>query len=87
LDIAKAFDFIFWTYLLKLMQRLDFGAKWRDWITLPLSTSSSRILLNGTPGKPIKHERELKQGGPNLSHAFHLSHGPSPEAPKKGDWE
>jgi hypothetical protein len=64
LDIVKSFDSISWTYLLEVMQRLGFGAKWCDWITLALSTSSSRILLNGTPGKPIKHERGLRQGDP-----------------------
>jgi hypothetical protein len=60
LDIVKAFDSISWTYLLELLQRLGFGAKRRDWVTLALSTSSSRILLNGTSEKPIKHERGLR---------------------------
>jgi hypothetical protein len=64
LDIVKAFDSISWAYLLEVLQRLGFGAKWRGWISLALSTSSSRVLLNGAPGKPLKHERGLRQGDP-----------------------
>jgi hypothetical protein len=62
LDITKAFDSISWAYLLDLMEHLGFGHKWREWISIALATSSSRILLNGVPGTPIKHERGLRQG-------------------------
>jgi hypothetical protein len=30
LNIAKAFDSISWAYLLEVLQRLGFSAKWRD---------------------------------------------------------
>jgi hypothetical protein len=64
LDIAKAFDSISWAILLEVLERLGFRARWRDWISLAVSSSSSRILLNGIPGWPIKHERGLKQWDP-----------------------
>lgn len=51
LDIANAFDSISWDYILELLQRLGFSARWRDWIALLLSTASSSCLLNGSPGK------------------------------------
>jgi hypothetical protein len=60
LDIARAFDSVSWVFLLEVLQRLGFGAKWRDGISLTLSTSSSRVLLNGASGKPLKHERGLR---------------------------
>ena len=41
LDISKAFDSVRWDYLLSLLQHIGFPAKWRDWITAILSTSSS----------------------------------------------
>jgi hypothetical protein len=50
---------------------LGFGDKWRNWISLALSTSSSRILLNCAPGKPLKHERGRRQGGP-ISHMLFI---------------
>ena len=64
LDISKAIDSIRWDYLLSLLQHIGFLAKWRDWITAILSTSSSQILLNGIPGQHIKHGRGLRQGDP-----------------------
>jgi hypothetical protein len=51
-------------YLLEVMERLGFGSRWRNWISLALGSSSSRILLNGIPGRQIKHKRGLRQGDP-----------------------
>jgi hypothetical protein len=60
LDIVKVFDSVSWAYILEVMERLGFSTRWREWISLALSTASSRILLNGIPGRPIKHERGLR---------------------------
>ncbi|KAM0915236.1 hypothetical protein ACQ4PT_010999 [Festuca glaucescens] len=46
------------------MQRLGFSARWRDWISLLLSSATSAVLLNGTEGKPVRHRRGLRQGDP-----------------------
>ena len=64
LDIAKAFDSVRWDYLLTLMQRLGFPDRWREMIAQLLSTSCSRVLLNGIPTRPILHGRGLRQGDP-----------------------
>ncbi|WVZ78764.1 hypothetical protein U9M48_026420 [Paspalum notatum var. saurae] len=64
LDITKAFDSVRWEYLLTLMKELGFPTRWCDWIAVLLSTSSSRVLLNGVPSTPIKHGRGLRQGDP-----------------------
>jgi hypothetical protein len=50
LDIAKALDSISWVYMLEVLEKLGFGTRWRNWIDIALSTSSSRILLNRTLG-------------------------------------
>jgi hypothetical protein len=65
LDIFKAFDSVSWAYLLEILEHLGFGTRWREWISLALSTASSRILLNGIPGNPIKHERGLGKVTPS----------------------
>jgi hypothetical protein len=70
LDIAKAFDNVHWEYLLEVMQHLGFGQYWRDLIALIWSITTSRVLLNGAPGRPIKHVRGLRQG--TLYHPCYL---------------
>jgi hypothetical protein len=67
-DISKAFDSVSWPYLLEVLQSFGFGSRWRNWVSNLLSSSSSKILLNGSPGEEIKHFRALRQGDP-----FHLS--------------
>ncbi|XP_071680370.1 uncharacterized protein [Lolium perenne] len=64
LDIAKAFDTVRWDYILDLMQRLGFPQRWRALMTMLFSTASSRVLLNGIPGKDIIHDRGLRHGDP-----------------------
>jgi retron-type reverse transcriptase len=64
LDIAKAFDNIRWEYLLEVMQQLGFGQRWRNMMSQIWSSTTSRIILNGVPGRPIKHAKGLHQGDP-----------------------
>lgn len=64
LDISKAFDSVRWDYLIDLLQRRGFTTRWTNWITNLLISSTSRALLNGCPGIPIKHGRGLRQGDP-----------------------
>jgi hypothetical protein len=76
LDITEAFDSIYWEYLLDLMERLGFEPKWREWISIALDTSSSCNMLNDMPGRPIKHERGLRQGNPLSPMLFILTMDP-----------
>jgi hypothetical protein len=64
IDIAKAFDSMSWTFLLEVLQHMGFGRRWRNWISAILSTASTKILLNGVPGRRICHARGLRQGDP-----------------------
>ncbi|XP_010240795.1 uncharacterized protein LOC104585565 [Brachypodium distachyon] len=64
LDFPKAFDSVSWEYLLELLSCLGFPARWRDWISMLLSTASSSVLVNGTVGDIILHRRGLRQGDP-----------------------
>jgi len=64
IDIAKAFDSVSWPFLLEVLQQLSFGARWRDWMAAILCTASTKILLNGVPGRRICHARGLRQGDP-----------------------
>ena len=64
IDIAKAFDTVNWVFLLGLLQHLGFSRRWVNWISILLSSASTRIILNGTPGRRICHARGLRQGDP-----------------------
>ena len=50
LDIIKAFDSVSWEYLIEMLDKRGFPPRWRNWITLLLSTSTSVVQLNGVPG-------------------------------------
>jgi hypothetical protein len=62
LDISKAFDTVAWPFLLDTLRAFGFGEHWRRWVAALLSSASSRILLNGRPGRPIRHLRGVRQG-------------------------
>lgn len=64
LDISKAFDSVDWSFLLEVLCHLGFGRRWCNLLCLLLSTSSTRVLVNGEPGKDIALCRGLRQGDP-----------------------
>jgi hypothetical protein len=64
LDIARAFDSVSWGFLMEVLQKIGFGPRFRELVSLLLATASTRVLLNGEPGPPIWHRRGLRQGDP-----------------------
>lgn len=64
LDISKAFDSVQWPFLLEVLTHMGFGTKWISWICGFLATSSTKILVNGTPGETIFNCQVLRQGSP-----------------------
>jgi hypothetical protein len=64
LDITKAFDTVSWPFLLEVLKNMGFSPIWRDVISGLLATSSTQVLLNGSPGEKIVHRRGLRQGDP-----------------------
>lgn len=64
LDISKAFDSVRWPFILEVLQAMGFSVRWREWICGLLATSSTRMMVNGTPGRPILNCLGLRQGDP-----------------------
>jgi hypothetical protein len=64
LDITKAFDSVSWSFLMEVLRKHGFGARWCDLLCGLLVSSSAQVLLNGTPGEAIQHRRGLRQGDP-----------------------
>ena len=64
LDFQKAYDTIDWSALQMVLHEMGFGDKWRSWISQCVSTASISIIINGSPSKPFKMGRGLRQGDP-----------------------
>lgn len=63
-DLAKAFDTVAWPFLLEVLEHIGFPLRWHDWISAMLSSSSTKVLVNGCPGCRICHACSLRQGDP-----------------------
>jgi hypothetical protein len=55
IDIAKAFDSVAWPFLLDVLRHIGFPRRWTNWISILLSTASTKVLMNGRPGQRIAH--------------------------------
>jgi hypothetical protein len=64
IDIAKAFDSIAWGFLLDILQHFGFSRQWTNCVSLMLSSASTKMMLNGLPGRRVCHGRGLRQGDP-----------------------
>ena len=64
IDISKAFDSVSWTFLLQVLECLGFPLAFRDWVSAMLSSASTKVMVNGRPGRTIYHARGLRQGDP-----------------------
>jgi hypothetical protein len=64
IDLAKAFDSVNWVFLLELLSAIGCPLRWTNWISVLLSTASTKVLLNGVPGRRICHGCGLRQGDP-----------------------
>jgi hypothetical protein len=76
LDIAKAFDTVSWAYILDMLEARGFPLRWRNCIALLFRTASSKVLVNGAPGRPIEHHRGLRQGDSLSPFLFDLAMEP-----------
>ncbi|KAG9454345.1 hypothetical protein H6P81_007249 [Aristolochia fimbriata] len=64
LDLEKAFDRMNWSMLLRIMELMEFPAKWRKWMATCILSACFSINLNGGTFGFIKGTRGLRQGDP-----------------------
>ncbi|GKC63795.1 putative RNA-directed DNA polymerase [Tanacetum coccineum] len=72
-DFEKAYDSINWRFLIDIMKKMGFGAKWCKWVESFLSSSTMSILVNGSPKKEFNLERGVGQGDPLSPFLFILA--------------
>ncbi|GJV46188.1 putative RNA-directed DNA polymerase, eukaryota, reverse transcriptase zinc-binding domain protein [Tanacetum coccineum] len=63
-DFEKAFNSVYWNFLLNIMRQMGFGDKWRKRIASRLSSASISVLINGSLSKDFKMKCNLRQGDP-----------------------
>ena len=64
LDLEKAYDHVNWEFLLYMLRRCEFSARWRQWISFYISMVRFSILVNGSPCGFFPSSRGLHQGDP-----------------------
>lgn len=64
LEISRAFDSLAWPFLFEVLRAKGFRPKWLGWVSIPLKTASTKVVVNGIPGRSYVHARGLHQGDP-----------------------
>ncbi|KAL4271167.1 hypothetical protein GQ457_13G010790 [Hibiscus cannabinus] len=72
IDFKKAYDSVDWNFLLKIMEAMGFGERWRRWVLCCISTVSISVLVNGSPTERFNISRGLRQGCPLSPLLFNL---------------
>ena len=64
LDFQKAFDTVNWEFIIKVLQKLNFGTKFIRWMEILYNDPSLVIKNNGWISKDVKINRGIRQGCP-----------------------
>ena len=63
-DQYKAFDTVNWSFLMKVLKKMNFGEKFCKWVSILYHNIHSRIVINGNISDPIPILRGVRQGCP-----------------------
>ena len=63
-DFHKAYDSVSWSFLHWVLTQMQFPRQWCKWVMACVTSASASILINGSPSRPFKLHRGLRQGDP-----------------------
>ena len=72
IDFEKAYDNVNWDFLDFVLEKKNFGSRWRRWITGCLSSVSYSVMINGRPRGKFKGYKGLRQRDPLSPFLFTL---------------
>lgn len=72
-DFEKAYDSVDWGYLYSVMERMSFHVLWRKWIRECVCTTTTSVLVNGSPTKEFPLQRGLRWRDPLSTFLFLLA--------------
>lgn len=64
LDIEKAFDLVAWSYMLFVLETMEFGIEFRRWIDILYRSPMAQIKLGGALSSPFAIGWGMRQGCP-----------------------
>ncbi len=70
IDFEKAFNFLKWNFLLKILKLVNFGEKIIGYIKMMYNNIKSTVINNGSSGGYFKLERGVRQGCPLSAYLF-----------------
>jgi hypothetical protein len=60
-NLEKAYDHVYWDFLLYVLRRCGFERKWCSWIAQYISSVRFLVLVNGSPNGFFRSSREVRQ--------------------------
>ena len=64
LDQEKAFDRVDWSFMLRVLEAMNFGPSFCKWVRLLYTNVFSQVLVNGFQSDPFPVSRGVRQGCP-----------------------
>lgn len=71
-NMSKAYDWVEWVFLEKIMLKMGFSVRWVNHILACIKLVTYSIMLNGQPHGLITPERAIYQGNPLSPYLFLL---------------